>query len=291
MANISKKEVRTMKRRLFSFGIPVNVGLMMIAILVWAAPPAEVIQKIEDAFLSKKPCPLISQEIKGLTVNQANEIQAGLVKLREGKGEELVGYFAGMTAPQAQKAYGITEPIRGVIFKSMAGRPGALEQKDFVSRIVIIEPEIGFRLGKEVTEPIKDLEFLQKAIVGVFPAIHFPNPVFTDQKLAVVGDIIASNAGTRKVLIGETAKVDDPNAVKVKLLYNNEEIANGIGKDALGNQWEAVKWVVNQVIARGGRVKKDCIILTGLLGKPAYAKPGKYVADYGSFGKIEFEYR
>jgi 2-keto-4-pentenoate hydratase len=281
-----------MKKGIGFFGSLATMGLMTAAILVWAAPPAEVVQKIEDAFVSKTRCPLISQEIKGLTVDQAYEIQAGLVKLREGKGEEVVGYFAGMTNPAAQKAYGMKEPFCGIIFKSMADRPGTLHQKDFVSMGTgIIETEIGFRFGKEITEPIKDLEFLQKAVAGVFPAIHIPEAAFTDNHLIVAADLIASNAGTRKVLIGETAKVDDPNAVKVKLLYNDEEIADGIGKNALGDQWEALKWVVNDVIARGGRVKKDHIIVTGVISKPVSAKLGKYVADYGSFGKIEFEYR
>ncbi len=267
-------------------------AIMTAAILVWAASPAEVAQMIEDAFVSKKPFPLISQEIKGLTVDQAYEIQTALVKLREGKGEEVVGYFAGITSPAAQKAFGIKEPICGVIFKSMPERTGTIYQKDFVSvGNVGLETEIGFRFGKEIGEPIKDLEFLQKAVSGIFPAIHLPQASFVDMKLLVAGDLIASNAGTHKVLIGETAKVDDPNAVKVKLLYDDKEIADGIGKNALGDQWEALKWVVNGVIARGGRVKKDYIIITGLISKPVYAKPGKYLADYGSFGKIEFEYR
>ena len=49
--------------------------------------------------------------------------------------------------------------------------------------------------------------------------------------------------------------------------------------------------MVNDAIAKGGRVKKDHIIVTGVISKPVSAKLGKYVADYGSFGKIEFEYR
>jgi hypothetical protein len=48
---------------------------------------------------------------------------------------------------------------------------------------------------------------------------------------------------------------------------------------------------VNDIIARGGRVKKDYIIITGVISKGIPGKPGKYVADYGPFGKIEFEYK
>jgi len=278
-----------MKRRLCFLGILGNVGLMVAAFLVWAGPPVELIQKVDEAFEAKQPLPLVSQEIKGLTVDQAYEIQAGLLKLREGKGEKISGYFVGLTDPAVQKRFGIQEPIWGAIFKSMVEGGGILYQKDF--RNVLIETEIGFRIGKDITEPVKDLESLKKAVVAVLPAIHLPDFAYADMKLIAVGDLIASNVGTRKVLIGETAKQDDPNAVTVKLFHNEAEIASGIGKNALGDQWGVLKWAVNDIIARGGHVKKDYIILTGVISKAIPAKPGKYVADYGPFGKIEFEYK
>ena len=47
--------------------------------------------------------------------------------------------------------------------------------------------------------------------------------------------------------------------------------------------------MVNDVLAKGGEVKGGDIVLTGNLTGANRAKPGKYVVDYGSFGKIEFE--
>jgi 2-keto-4-pentenoate hydratase len=49
--------------------------------------------------------------------------------------------------------------------------------------------------------------------------------------------------------------------------------------------------VVNDVLAKGGEIKDGYIVITGSLTKLIPAKPGKYVADYGSFGKIEFEFK
>ena len=47
--------------------------------------------------------------------------------------------------------------------------------------------------------------------------------------------------------------------------------------------------MVNDVLAKGGEVKDGDIVITGNLTGANRAKAGKYLADYGSFGKIEFE--
>ena len=43
------------------------------------------------------------------------------------------------------------------------------------------------------------------------------------------------------------------------------------------------------MIKQGWRLEPGYIVITGALGKMLPGKPGKYVADYGSFGKIAFE--
>jgi len=45
------------------------------------------------------------------------------------------------------------------------------------------------------------------------------------------------------------------------------------------------------MLARGGKVKDGYIVVTGSVSKMVPAKPGKYLADYGDFGTIKFEYR
>ncbi|MBC2743949.1 MAG: hypothetical protein HGJ93_13090 [Desulfosarcina sp.] len=93
------------------------------------------------------------------------------------------------------------------------------------------------------------------------------------------------------MLIGDAVWVKDLNAIEVKLFHNGQEIAGGMGKNALGDQWEALKWVVNNVLARGGEIKDGYVVITGCISKLLPAKPGNYVADYGDFGKIEFEFK
>ncbi len=246
---------------------------------------------IEDAFVEKKPLPLASQGIKGLTLEQAYGVQDELIRLRQGKGEIVMGYKAGLTTTPAQKKFGINEAVRGTLFESMIRQPGTVYKRDF-SRM-FIETEIGFRFEKEVTEPVKDIKSLKSAVVSVFPAIELPDLSYTDMNLAKGCDIIASNVAARTVLIGkEVAKgAKELNEVNVTLFHNGREVGSGIGSNALGDQWGALKWTVNSAVSGGGKIKSGYIVITGSLTQPMPAEAGMYLADYGDFGTIEFEFK
>jgi 2-keto-4-pentenoate hydratase len=273
-------------RRIIVF-MMLSICLFMVPALASSATYDEIAQEIDNAFVAKKACPLVSQKIKGLTADQAYEIQTAVVELRENRGEVIMGYKAGGWSPQFQKRFGLKQPIWGTLFKSMLRWPGKIYLKGHVR--MFIEPEIGFRFQKDITEPVHDIKTLKRAVAIVYPAIELPDLGFSNMKLFTGVDILASNAGARTVLIGNAARAEDLNAVMVKLLHNDQEITSGIGKNAGGDQWEALRWVVNDVLAKGGKVKDGYIVITGCLTKLLPAKPGKYLVDYGSFGKIEFE--
>lgn len=267
------------------------VCLFLVYTSVLATPQAMFAQKIEDAFMARKPYPLVSQEMKGLTIDQAYEIQAELARLREAKGEMAMGYKNGLSSAAVQKRFGVTGPIVATLFKSMFRWPGTLYRKNFV--IMLIEPEIGFRFGRDITKPIEDIESLKRAVAIVFPAVELPDFAFKDMKQVTGSDIVATNAIARKILVGKAVAVraKDLDAVTVKLFHNGQEITSGVGKNAPGGQWGALKWTVNAALARGGKVKSGDVIITGILTKLIPGKPGKYVADYGDFGRMEFEYK
>lgn len=244
---------------------------------------------IETAFEGKTWYPLVSRHRGDLTIAQAYEIQAALVKLREEKGEVVAGYKAGFTAALVQRKMGLKRALSGTLFASMICPPGTIYQKDFAR--MLIETEIGFRFGQDITRPIKDMSSLKGAIAGVFPAIELPDVAYKDMNLRTELDAIVSNVSARKVLVGKPGKAPDVNAVRVTLFHNGRGITSGIGSNALGDQWEALTWLVNDVVAKGSKIKRGYIAITGVISTIVHAKPGIYLADYGDFGTIEFEYR
>ena len=280
------EEDKMTKTGIFVF-IIISVCLLITPAPVLSGEYDIIAQKIEDAFINKKSRPLASQKFKNLTVDQAYEIQTTLVKLRESKGEICMGYRAGLWSPKWQNRFRLDGPVRGYLFKSMLRWPGTIYLKNHAR--LYIESEIGFRFQKDITKPVDDIKVLKRAVAITFPAIRLADAFYSSMRKLRGVDLIASNDNSRKVLIGKAAKAQDLNAVKVTLFHNGQKIGGGIGSHAGDDQWQALQWVVNDVLAKGGEVKDGDIVITGNLTGPNRVKPGKYVADYGSFGKIEFE--
>jgi 2-keto-4-pentenoate hydratase len=272
-------------------GIWVALWLSLHAVPALASSHETLIGDIYRAYSERAPYPMPSMMIQNITVDQAYDIQDAFVRKMQDSGETVMGYKAGLTAAPAQKKFGVSEAVRGTLFKSMLRWPGTLYRKNF--GLLFIETEIGFRFGKNITEPVEDIGSLKKAVSIVFPAIELPDLYYSDMKKIRGSDIIATNVAARQVLIGKALPVNtqDLNAVSVTLFHNGQEIAHGMGKNALGDQWKALQWTVNHVVGKGGEIKNGDIVITGSLTPMMPVKPGKYLADFGDFGTMEFEYK
>jgi len=272
-------------------GIWVALWLSLLAVPALASPHETLINDIYSAYSERAPYPMPSMMMQNVMVDQAYEIQDAFVRKMQDSGETVIGYKAGLTATPAQEKFGVSEAVRGTLFTSMLRWPGTLYQKNFGR--LFIETEIGFRFGKTITEPVEDIELLKKAVTIVFPAIELPDLYYSDMKKITGPDIIATNVAARQVLIGKAlpANTQDLNAVSVKLFHNGQEIAHGMGKNALGDQWKALQWTVNHVMEKGGEIKNGDIVITGSLTPMMPVKPGKYLADFGDFGKMVFDYK
>ena len=106
-------------------------------------------------------------------------------------------------------------------------------------------------------------------------------------------DLITANVGAAQYIIGNEASVDavDLNYLSIKIYQERELLGEVSGSNAKGDQWAALLWLVNQVVSQGHQLMPGQILITGSLGKLLPGKPGKYIADYGELGQIQFEIR
>lgn len=268
---------------------------LLAAVLVCsiaAAAPNELAFQLIQAEFDHQPIPILTKADPRLTNDGAYLVQKAYVTMKLAGGDAVAGYKGGLTAAGVQKRFGMSAPVTGVLFASgmLKGSP-VLERKGFGA--LMLETEIAMELGAPITETLPDIASLRRVIRIVAPAIEVPDLGFADMKALKAPDLIAANVSARQYIIGAGVAPEnfDLNQVRVTLYHNGAAINSGPGSDALGDQWNAALWLVNSMVEQGYIIEAGSILLTGALGAMLPGKPGNYIADYGSFGRIEFEVR
>ncbi len=238
----------------------------------WAGED-DVIKAIVDARAAIKQFPNPSAQIPDLSVEKAYALQKKLTKALLDKGQAVGGYKAGLTSEGGQKKFGVPAPLFGPLFKAgELGPDAAVNSKDFVR--LFVENEVCYVIGHKISEPVKDVESLKKMVKEVFPAVELPDLRFADMKNLKGTDIIADAVGAAKYIIGKRMPADkvDVNKVEVTMTLDGKEANKGKATDALGDQWKALLWLVNGVVAQGYPIEPGQIFITGAMGNMI---PGK----------------
>jgi 2-keto-4-pentenoate hydratase len=241
------------------------------------------------AVAEKQPTPVLSESEPDLDPKTAYEVQKIFVQWRLAN-DRVGGFKAGLTTEKAQKMLGVNFPLTGVLYNS-----GKLEGSPVVDRTtlrtLLIETEIGFVIARSIRRPPRNVQELRQKVSGVMPAIELPGSGFADGKVVKGVDLIAANVGAAKFIVGmaRTHQGVNLNHVQVTLFFNGQPLYRGQGEEALGDQWKVALWMVRNVLGQGYKVEPGHILITGALGRMVPGEPGRYVADYGDFGKISFE--
>ena len=74
----------------------------------------------------------------------------------------------------------------------------------------------------------------------------------------------------------------------VALQHDGATLHEAQASDLLGDQWQALLWLVNRVVELGYVIELGQLLLTGALGPAHPAKQGDYVATFTGMGEIRF---
>ncbi len=277
-----------MRNRFEKAALCVVIAVFLIAGLSWGSEE-DVIKSVLESRAAVKPFPNPTAKLPGLTVDKAYDLQKKVVKALVQKGDAISGFKGGLTSEAGQKRFGVNEALLGEIFKSGELGPDAVvNSKDFVR--LFIETEVGYVIGKKISEPVKDTDSLKKMIKEVFPAVELPDLRFEDMKEIKGPDIIVDAVGSSKYIVGKKIPADkiDVSKVEVTLKLDGNVVNQGKASDCLGDQWKAALWLVNTAIAKGWIIEPGQILITGAMGNMIPGKPGKYEGNWGSLGTLSW---
>ena len=207
----------------------------------------------------------------GLGLEDAYALQRQVVATVPGA---VSGLKAGMTAAAAQQMFGLTHPVIGSLYEHGRLAPGA----SFASAPgVSLECEIGI---------VVDGDGAPKT---AGPVVEVPRMAFADDADRNGANLVACNIAADRYIVGEQQPLRDAYGdIRITLRRDGEEVCSAPASDALGGPQAALAWMLNEARARGLAVGDGMLLITGACGGIHPALPGRYVADYGDFGSIEF---
>jgi 2-keto-4-pentenoate hydratase len=242
-------------------------------------------RQIFDAWNRSASLPHATRIGETLTIQSAYAIQREFVRKRL-ESASITGFKAGLTTPGSQARFHADSPIAGVLIGAPLHDSPTLRLSQL--RGLNIETEVALRVGTPIDRPLPDIAALRAHVDGIAPALELPNLDYESAANLDVRDIVASNVAAAAYLVGpfESPQQRDPNSVHTRLVCEGKELNVGAARDALGDQWEAARWLVNTMVDQGYRIERGHILLTGALGRMIPAQPGACTASFDDWGVL-----
>lgn len=222
---------------------------------------------------------------------QAYKIQNQMVS---DSGKTIVGYKAGLTSKAGQAKFGVSEPVAGVLFADGLSKDRQVYVLENYQRLML-ETEIGFVLNSDIRflPTVPTPEYFASYIKEVVPVIELPDLAYPDMNKVTGLKLIETNVASNQVLIGKGVPFEqiNLNAITTKLSKNGETVIQGKATDAMGDQLNAIQFLILTMHFNGYQLKEGDILITGALGKMIPAERGQYDADFGNLGSLSFSIR
>ncbi|OPY68626.1 MAG: 2-hydroxyhexa-2,4-dienoate hydratase [Syntrophorhabdaceae bacterium PtaU1.Bin034] len=216
-----------------------------------------------------------------MTLDQAAKVQEEFVNIISREYGAPVGYKAGLTNPNVQKVFGVSQPVRGTLLEKMLIKSGATVPAGF-GAISFAEGDLVVRVGDEAVNQVKSAEETLKYLDAVIPFIELPDMAFDKTVKPTAAAIVAINVGTRHGVMGDpiplAATPEWRDRLKNFTLQAFDEkgalLGEAKGTALLGDPLSVVLWLKDSLAAEGKKLKKGDLLSLGSLTKPIPAKPG-----------------
>ena len=241
--------------------------------------------KILEDYDFKNPG-VIFKEKKIITNEDALLIQSNVARLREKRGEKVIGYKIGCVSKDTQKKMGFNQPACGYLWKSELYASGAeLNKKDYTNPAM--EAEFGVILNRDINPEISSYNYILESIEGIYPLIEIHNLVFYGNE-PYGAELLANNAIHAGIVIGPETKLPlEKVETDLKLIYDKEVVDTWTNKIWPNDMLSEIEWLVKEQSKKNNYLKKGDLILTGAYGFPVPINDKKLVEVTSSaFGDV-----
>ncbi|MDA7795447.1 fumarylacetoacetate hydrolase family protein [Candidatus Pelagibacter sp.] len=242
--------------------------------------------KILEDYDAKNPGTIFKDKIK-ITNEDALIIQSNVARLREKRGEQIIGYKIGCVSKDTQKKMGFTQPACGYLWKSELHASGVtLNKKDYTNPAM--EAEFGVILNRDIKPELASFDYILQSIEGIYPLIEIHNLVFHGDE-PYGAELLANNAIHAGVVLGPETKLPiEKIETDLKLIYDNNIMDTWVNKKWPVDMLSEVYWLVKELTKTNNYLKKGDLILTGAYGFPVSINNKKLIEVTSStFGDVK----
>ena len=242
--------------------------------------------KILEDYDAKNPGTIFKEKIE-IDNEDALLIQSNIARLREKRGEIIIGYKIGCVAKETQKKMGFTQPTCGYLWKSELYTSGViLNKKNYTNPAM--EAEFGIILNRDIKAELSSFDYILESIEGIYPLIEIHNLIFYGNE-PYGAELLANNAIHAGVVLGPETKLPiDKIETNLKLIYDNEIIDTWVNKRWPHDMLSEIEWLVKELAKKRIYLKKGDLILTGAYGFPVPINNKKLIEVTSStFGDVK----
>ena len=164
-------------------------------------------------------------------------------------------------------------------------------------------------MREKISDPEKNYNTLKEKLEAVFPVVELADYHFSKSANVKLADIVATNDSSAYYVVGKAMECNKGNLLHVGgalgVVEDNSEDIGCIGiKTQLTRNGRVFSechfgkksdcpcqhliWLINQAVEHGWSIEPGQILLTGSLNEMEEGKPGKYEANFGLLGKVNF---
>lgn len=200
-----------------------------------------------------------------LTIAQAYALQAEIARLREQRGEKVIGYKVGCTSRPIRMQFGVQEPIFGRLFDTECHASGAVLSAARYANPGV-EGELAVRLSQDLPGHPLSLEECRQACAQVFPVVelhHYVLPASWSPELWLIasGGLHAGFVLPAAEQRGEGSVNETFSFMNIRI--NEVEVGRSEDRDLFSRPMESIRWLAGRLAGFGLRLMKGQVILTG----------------------------
>lgn len=216
--------------------------------------------------------------LAGLSIAEAYSLQQAVSRLRELRGEHVIGYKIGCVSRAIQKQLGVGQPVFGRVFDT-----GAFPSSSRLSLArfadLAIEGELAIRLSRDLPgTPLSDDDYIA-AIGSVFPVIELHHYRVTSTGGGISALIATSGMHAGLIpSLEETSTSDGVPPVRELVVRIDDELVGATMEPwAMGGPAAVLRWLSLSLNEVGARLLCGQVVLTGSV-LPLYpVRPGARV--------------